>query len=181
MRGIVFTEFLEMVEDRFTPAVADQIIEAARLSSGGAYTAVGTYDHHELVQLVVQLSRVTGIAGPELVRAFGEYLFGRFVLAYPHFFDHVASAFTFLARVENHIHTEVRKLYPDAELPTFTCDAAVPNRLMLTYKSARPFADLAEGLILGCIQHFGETIDVHKDDLSQGHKTCVRFVLTKRG
>jgi len=180
MKGIVFTEFLEMVEERFTPTVADQIIEAAALASGGAYTAVGTYDHHELIQLVVQLSTVTGIAGPELVRSFGEYLFGRFVVAYPHFFGNVPSAFAFLARVEHHIHSEVRKLYPDAELPTFYCDETVPDRLTLTYQSSRPFADLAEGLITGCIQHFGEAIDVHKDDMSDGHKTWVRFVLTKR-
>ena len=181
MKGIVFTEFLEMVEERFTPAVADRIIEAAPLPSRGAYTAVGTYDHHEMVQLIVQLSTVTGIAVPALLYTFGEYLFGRFALAYPRFFVDVASAFAFLERVETHIHTEVRKLYPNAELPTFTCEVAEPHCLTLTYRSARPFADLAEGLITGCITHFGEAIDIHKDDLSQGHKTCVRFVLTKRG
>jgi len=44
MKGIIFTEFLEMVEDRFSPEIADRIIEAADLPSGGAYTAIGTYD-----------------------------------------------------------------------------------------------------------------------------------------
>lgn len=28
-------------------------------------------------------------------------------------------AFQFLKNIENYIHVEVRKLYPDAELPTF--------------------------------------------------------------
>ena len=32
MKGIVFTEFLEMVEDRFSPEIADRIIES--LQSG---------------------------------------------------------------------------------------------------------------------------------------------------
>lgn len=45
MKGIIFTEFLEMVEDRFSPEIADRIIEASDLPSRGVYTAVGTYDH----------------------------------------------------------------------------------------------------------------------------------------
>ena len=45
MKGVIFTEFLEMVESHFSPEMADRIITAARLPSGGAYTAVGTYDH----------------------------------------------------------------------------------------------------------------------------------------
>ena len=52
MKGMVFTEFLEMVEDKFSPEVADQIIEQANLRSGGIYTSVGTYDHGEMIELV---------------------------------------------------------------------------------------------------------------------------------
>lgn len=181
MKGIVFTEFLEMVEDRYSPDIADSIIEACRLASGGAYTAVGTYTHDELVQLVTQLSRTTATSIPDLLRAFGKHLFGRFALAYPQFFDHVPSTFAFLERIEDHIHVEVRKLYPDAELPSFTCDTPHPGQLRLLYQSTRPFADFAEGLILGCIEHFGEALDVQRDDLSTGNGTCVRFVLTRQG
>jgi len=41
MKGIVFTEFLEMVENKFSPELADRIIEGAEVPSGGVYTAVG--------------------------------------------------------------------------------------------------------------------------------------------
>lgn len=44
MKGVVFTEFIEMVEGRFGLAMVDRIIEAAQLPSSGVYTAVGTYD-----------------------------------------------------------------------------------------------------------------------------------------
>jgi hypothetical protein len=180
MKGIVFTEFLEMVETRFTPAVADRIITACDLPSGGAYTAVGTYAHEELVQLVAQLSTVTGVAAPDLLRTFGEQLFQRFVALYPQFFAGVPSAFAFLARIEDHIHVEVRKLYPEAELPTFTYDASTPGRLTLVYRSTRPFAAFAEGLIRGCITHFGAPITLHAEDRSDGRQTCVCFVLTQQ-
>jgi hypothetical protein len=59
-----------MVEDQFSPEMADRIIETAELSSGGAYTAVGTYAHREMIELVTRLSIETGVDADELVRAF---------------------------------------------------------------------------------------------------------------
>ncbi len=56
MKGIVFTEFIEMVESKFGFDMMDDIIESANLPSGGIYTAVGTYDHTEMVQLVIEIS-----------------------------------------------------------------------------------------------------------------------------
>jgi hypothetical protein len=133
-----------------------------------------------MIQLVAQLSMLTHIPVPVLVHTFGVHLFGRFVAAYPALFAGVTSAFSFLERIEDHIHVEVRKLYPDAELPTFTCDTSTPGRLIMLYRSSRPLADLAEGLIAGCIAHFGEPILMHRDELSNSHGTHVRFVLTKQ-
>jgi len=57
MKGMVFTEFLEMVEDQFGFTMADKIISEAELASGGVYTSVGTYHHQEMVALVVNLSK----------------------------------------------------------------------------------------------------------------------------
>ncbi|MEW6544506.1 MAG: heme NO-binding domain-containing protein [Nitrospirota bacterium] len=179
MKGIVFTEFLGMVEDRFGGETVERIIEEAALPSGAAYTAVGTYDHQELVRLAGRLSAAVKVGVPELVQAFGEHLFGRFVQAYPHFFKGVDSAFAFLAAIEDHIHVDVRKLYPDAELPTFVCTTLGPDRMEMTYRSKRPFGDLAEGLIRGCIKHFGERIAVQRETLPGESGTAIRFTLTR--
>ena len=73
----------------------------------------------------------------------------------------------------------VRKLYPDAQLPSFECTSE-PGRLAMLYRSTRPFADLAEGLIMGCIEHLGECIDVQREDLFSWPGTCVRLLLIKR-
>jgi hypothetical protein len=178
MKGIVFTEFLEMVEDKFSPETADKIIEASDLPSGGAYSSVGAYDHGEIVQLVVKLSEESGLAVPDLIRTFGEHLFGRFHEGYPHFFEGVDNAFDFLDSVEGHIHVEVLKLYPDAELPTLDTSFLGDNKMELIYRSARKFSDLAEGLIIGCAKHYGETLGVEREDLS-GDGSEVRFTLTR--
>ena len=179
MKGVVFTEFLEMVEEKFSPDTADQIIEAVDPPSGGAYTATGTYDFEELASLVTELSHESNIPIPHLLEAFGKHLFTRFYAGYPQFFDGVSSTIEFLPLVDGYIHGEVRKLYPDAELPKFECDTSDPNRLVMDYSSKRPLAEFAKGLILGCIDHFGDDVTFEHEDLSGGTGNSARFTLTR--
>jgi hypothetical protein len=179
MKGIVFSEFIEMVEDVFSPELMDQIFDETDLDSGGAYTAVSTYNYEEMVSLVVKLSEHTNIAVPDLLKTFGKHLMGRFATLYPAFFENVNDCFGFLQTIENHVHVEVRKLYSDTELPTFETEMPNDNSLVMTYSSFRPFADLAEGLINGAIEHFGEKIELTREDLSNGVGNNERFILKR--
>ena len=179
MKGLVFCEFVEMLVKQVSPELADEIISSTHLVSGGAYTSVGTYDHHEMLALVTRLSEQTGKPAPDLVVAFGRYLFGRFFELYPVFFENIDGAFGFLARIEEHVHAEVLKLYPDAELPTFDTSRSDEDTMIMIYRSTRPFADLALGLIQGCIAHYGEPVDVAMEDLSDESRTHVRFTLKR--
>jgi hypothetical protein len=137
------------------------------LPNGGAYTVVGTYDHGELVQMVVALSKRCGLPVPALVQVFGEHMFGRFHTLYPSFFSGVISALDFLEGIESVIHTEVRKLYPDAQLPQFDCTRSADG-LKMVYSSPRHFGDLAEGLIKGAVAHFGDRLHVARNDQPDG-------------
>lgn len=166
MKGMVFTEFLDMVENTFSADMVDDILDDANPASGGAYTSVGTYDHQELVNMVIALSKRTGIPVPDLVRAFGTHVFGVFARNYPSFFTGVPDAITFLSGIEDIIHAEVLKLYPDAQLPRFICQRENDHTLIMDYHSSRHFADLAEGLIIGCGNHFGEALKVGRQELS---------------
>jgi len=179
MKGMIFTEFLDMVEATWSLDMVDNIIARSNVPSGGAYTAIGTYPHEEIVALVVALSQETLLPVPDLVRTFGKHMFGRFLSMYPRFFTHISDSFEFLSGIESVIHAEVRKLYPDAELPSFEVERA-PDTLILTYISAHPFADLAEGLIHGCITHFGENIEVQREAAQAPNDGQTRFTLTKR-
>ena len=170
MKGVIFTEFSEMVETTFGFDVLDQIIEASHLSSKGEYTAVGTYDHQEIVSLVLNLSKATDTPVPNLLKAFGEYLFGRFVTLYPNFFEKPKDGFDFLESVENYIHVEVRKLYLGAELPKFDCERIGDSDLKMVYHSGKHLEDIAEGLIKGCVDHYNEdaTIDRETEPTEDG-------------
>ncbi len=176
MKGIVFTELIEMVENDLGIDIADRMITGAHTPSGGAYTSVGTYDHAELIRMVISLAHETDIPVPDLVQAFGRHLFTRFHELYPQFFHDIESAIDFLPLIETYIHVEVRKLYPDAELPSFTSEMN-EGVLEFTYSSTRPFADLAEGLVRACVDHFQDAVRVDRFDLGLGNGTEAKFTL----
>ena len=85
MKGMIFTEFLDMVGDRFGLAVKDRVINAAGGAHDGAYTAVGNYDHREMVAMAQELSAATQLPLRDLLIAFGRatwpHLMARAMLA----------------------------------------------------------------------------------------------------
>jgi hypothetical protein len=163
VKGLVFTEFIEMVDERFSLETSERLIEECDLPSSGAYTSIGTYDAAEMRALVTRLSEITGIPVSDLLNAFGRHLFNRFTTSFPDFFEGIGSALEFLPRVNDYVHLEVRKLYPDASLPTFSCAFPDPGTLVMTYRSATDLPDLAQGLIEGCAEHFGESLVVTRE------------------
>lgn len=165
MKGLVFTEFLELVDEQFSFETCERIIEMSDLPSGGVYTSVGTYQPQEMATLLGNLSEVTGIPPADLLQVFGRHLFSRFVTSFPAFFEGISSSLEFLPRVDDYVHFEVKKLYPDADLPTFTCETPAPGTMIMTYRSKNDLPDLAEGLILECIDHFGESLTVQRERL----------------
>lgn len=178
MKGIVFTEFLEMVEEKFGYETVDALLTENKLPSGGIYTSVGTYDHSEIVTLLGALSQKTGTAIPILLNAFGQYLFFTFKKNYPVFLDSAKDAFDFLESIERYIHVEVRKLYPDAELPNFTTKRIGNRTLEMIYYSERKMSDFAEGLIRKSIEHYEESATIVKENLKPDG-TNVKFTITK--
>jgi PAS domain S-box-containing protein len=180
MKGLVFSQFIDMVEERFGPDLLERIIGACDLPSGGVYSSLGTYDFEELAQLVGALSRETGSPPGALIKAFGMHLFGQLVKLYPQFLDGETSTMGFVPKVENYIHHEVRKLYPDATLPSFAIEDFTPDRLVFVYQSQRPLTDLAEGMLLGCVGHFAEDIELTREDLPVELGGKARFTLMRQ-
>ena len=177
MKGMVFTHFLDFVTEQFGSEVVDDIIDASDLPSGGAYTSVGTYSHGEMVALVGALAARTGQPADGLVRAFGDRLSDTFAHDFPEFFRRAATLFDFLESIEAHIHIEVRKLYPDAELPTFRTEARTPARLTLVYRSPRKMGHLSAGLITGSARQFGVDVRVRTEPIEGTEGLAVRFVV----
>lgn len=177
MRGIVFTEFLAFVEEGHGYAIVDQLLQRADLPSGGHYTAVGAYDFTEMVELLTQACQLTDRSASDMLRAFGQYILPVFEKNYPDFFLDQQNAFDFLSTIEDKIHPQVLKLYPDAELPKFDITRS-EDELIMVYRSSRSMGDFAHGLIEGCLEMFDTKAQLVKENLSEDG-SAVRFILTR--
>ena len=177
MKGIVFTEFFSMIEEAHGYEMVDKLIEKSSLASGGIYTAVGTYDHNEMVTLVIKLSEELKTPVSDLLLIFGKHLFNTLSSTYSDFFTEHSNAFDFLESVENHIHVEVRKLYPEAQLPTFDTKRIGNDQLEMIYRSERKMSDIALGLIEKSMVYYSSPCDIEKR-LIEEDGSIVQFLIT---
>lgn len=178
MKGLVFCEFLGMVEREFGYEIVDQIIEDSKLESNGVYTSVGTYSHQEIFALVEQLSKKTGVSVSKLFYTYGIYVFDIFKKSYQGLIVGCSDSFQFLSSVDNVIHVEVLKLYPEAELPSISIQSNSLNKLELVYSSKRRMSDFAEGLIQGCLNHFNDKASISRKYLTKD-QTLVLFTIQR--
>lgn len=154
MKGIVFTEFLEYVEGRYGLHTVDQIIDNSDLSTNGVYTSIGTYNFSEMLQLLKALSAKTGQNIDGLLLAFGEYFFKVVETNYKAILDEFDGPIDMLASIDDHIHVEVRKIYPNAQLPKFTVVKKEADLLIMNYESSRAMHHFGLGLMNKTFDHF---------------------------
>ncbi|QCE41518.1 heme NO-binding domain-containing protein [Psychroserpens sp. NJDZ02] len=178
MKGIVFTEFLELVEEKFGLEMVDNIILSSDLESEGAYTAVGTYSFSEMLQLLQHLSANTGISIDNLLLVYAEHFFSVIEKSYPGLLATYKDPIEMISSIENHIHVEVRKIYPDAELPTFVVEEKSENDLTVIYKSSRAMHHFGLGLMNKTFEHFNATATIELQKIKEDG-TEVRFVIHK--
>jgi hypothetical protein len=178
MKGIVFTGFLDLVEEKFGLETVDNIIKSSALKSNGAYTSVGTYDFSEMLQLITHLSNNTGLLIENLLLVYGEHFFGVIKKSYPDLLATYKDPIEMISSIENHIHVEVRKIYSDTELPTFEVIEKTYNSLIITYKSSRSIHHFGLGLMNKTFEHFNSTASIVLEKIKEDG-TEVRFVINK--
>ncbi|WP_291179502.1 heme NO-binding domain-containing protein [Erythrobacter sp.] len=155
VKGIVFSELVGFLDRAGGPAFAEKVLADADLPHGGAYSRIGQYPWQEAVRVVEVASRESGADFADLCQQFGAYLFDRFTVLYADIVGRYGDAEALLAHVGDHIHEEVKVLYPDAQPPKVTtyCEG---NVLHVRYASHRPFAHIAHGLVSGAMRHFDD-------------------------
>ena len=166
-----------MVEDVIDYEMVDKILMEVDPESGGVYTAVGTYGHEEIVALVVSFAKHSNQEVGEVLRKFGHHLLKVFYKSYPEFFEPNPTAFDLFSSIDNYIHIEVAKLYPDAELPRFEINKKTSGEMVMTYTSERKMSDLALGLIEKTLEHYEEEANIQRDFLNEDG-SLVRFTIT---
>ncbi len=178
MKGIVFTEFLDLVEIKFGLQMVDQIIEESELPSNGIYTSIGTYSFSEMLQLIQNLSNHTGLSIDQLLLTYGEHFFHVIEDSYPGLLATYKDPIEMISSIENHIHVEVRKIYPDAELPTFEVLEKSEKHLILNYKSSRAMHHFGLGLMNKTFEHFDMASSIVIEKIKEDG-TEVKFTIHK--
>jgi hypothetical protein len=161
MKGLVLTFFEDMVIEDFGMECWTDLLNSTGLD--GIYTAAQNYPDEEIVTLVTGLSDSTGIGADKLVRIFGNRMFPKFHERYPQFIDGKLSLLEFLSSVNDVIHMEVLKLYPEAALPHFEYEWLNTETLLMKYRSKRKLCGLAIGLIEAAAENFGTSCQIEHD------------------
>ena len=178
MKGIVFTEFLDLVELKYGLEMVDTIISSSNLESNAIYTSIGTYKFSEMLQLLQHLSKNTDISIDNLLLTYGEHFFSVLEQSYPGLINSYKDPIEMLSSIENHIHIEVQKIYPDAELPTFIVEEKTKNSLIMIYKSSRAMHHFGLGLMNKTFEHFNSTAEIVLEKLKEDG-TEVKFIINK--
>lgn len=179
MKGIVFVELIRMAESVMGEESVDDILDKVDLESDGAFSAVGNYPCRELLQIVDAVGAELGASAETLHRHFGHWMFGRFANGYPVFFKGKNDGFDMLESIENEVHLEVRKLYPEVELPTFATERLEDGRFKMVYSSERPLHHFCHGLIEACLQYSKQDVAIEMSKRKEGDKFCAEFVMQK--
>lgn len=164
MKGTVFVELLKMAEETFGEETVDEVLDKAGLEND-AFTAVGNYPCSELMKIVSAFSDHSGLGPDILQRKFGHWMLEHFKSKFPHFFEDKTTSFSVLEAIEGEIHVEVRKLYPDAQLPHFETHRHAEDHLEMVYSSPRPLGHFCHGLIEACLDAYSETASVEASAL----------------
>ncbi|TCL08765.1 heme-NO-binding protein [Shimia isoporae] len=179
MKGVVFVELIRMAESVMGEEAVDDILDTIDLETDGAFSTVGNYPCSELLRLVGAFGTHLDAPVDALQVQFGHWMFGRFVENYPAFFANKTDGFDMLDSIENEVHVEVRKLYPEVELPTFATDRPAEGQLRMVYSSERPLQHFCRGMLESCMDHFGHTYTVDMVDKSSDSTHSAEFLVQK--
>jgi predicted hydrocarbon binding protein len=173
MQGSIYTSFSEMIIEKMGMSVWNDLLAKVSPASEGVYTNGMQYDDSEIMSLVSALSEMTKIDVATLVRTFGEYLFIHLYNNSPANLSHIDNLKDFLIYIDNVIHKEVLRVYPQAYLPKFDFKEIPNNDLVMYYQSKRKLCYLSEGLILSASKHFNQPITIsHPECMHDGADKC---------
>lgn len=177
MKGIIFNLLEAVVIDEHGEDAWDDLLDAAGVE--GSYAALGNYPDAELLRLVALMPDAFGGDRNAQLRWFGRRAMPILAHRYADFFESPTDTRSFLLTLNNIIHAEVRKLYPDADVPTFDFDP-VPgvepppgDALVMGYESTRRLCALAEGFIHGVADHYGQAATIEQPRcMHRGDERC---------
>lgn len=173
MQGIIFNALGEFVEEAAGLEAWNDVIEASKVESGGAYTSGATYADEEIIALATATCNALSIELNDGLKAFGKYLFSYLVNRGPVQIKEYPDMQTMLKELDSVIHKEVKRVHPDAYTPFFEYFESDATSGELMYKSDRQLCVVAEGLLEGGAEFYNQTIALeHSQCTHRGGDEC---------
>lgn len=171
MKGVVFLIVQRALREEEGEDVAQRVLAEAGLAApfeeGDDYPDAGLVDLLEAAE-----PRIPGDPA-EVRRRLGRSALQELAVEYPSFFQTYTSLEGFLRDLDDVIHPEVRKLFPEAEFPEFHVEDGDEGALTVTYRSQRELCHLAEGLILGTADRYRQEAEVEQPACThRGDEVC---------
>lgn len=174
MKGVLFNIVEDVVTEAMSADAWDDIIDHAGVH--GAYTSLGNYDDSDLFSIVDAAADAADLNAADTLRLTGRVGFAHLVKRAPHLLDGLHDWKSVLTSLDDIIHPEVRKIYPDAQVPGFATEH-IDDGLRITYTSQRGLCALADGLMVGAGLWFETTLTVtHESCVHDGDAACTMRV-----
>ena len=159
MKGVIFKLLGEFVESTYGPDAFDELLERTELETREPFVGPGNYPPGDLLALVGTAVETHGIAVEDLLSGFGRFAFPSLARSVPTLLEGLDTPHAFLANLESVIHTEVRKLDPEASPARFSVTELGPTEMLLHYESPFGLFPLVGGFLDGIGDWYGVPVE----------------------
>ena len=158
MKGMIFLAFEDFVVANWGEDTFDDILAETQLETTGPFVATGFYPPTDLLALVNTACDVLDVDLDDAIKAFASHAFPLLAESVLPLMEQLPDLRTFLMQLESLIHTEIRKLHPEADPARLTIEETDCGDLMLHYASPLGLYAMVEGLLDGAATWYGESI-----------------------
>lgn len=159
MKGAIFKLLEDFVDHTYGPDAFEELVDATDLETAEPFVGPGNYPASDLLALVGTAVTTHQIEVEVLLRAFGTHSFAALANSVPTLLEGLDNPHSFLLNLETVIHTEVRKLDPEASPARFTAVEKGPGVLILNYESEFGLFALVEGFLDGLADWYGVAVE----------------------
>ncbi|KAF7764185.1 hypothetical protein PCIT_b0111 [Pseudoalteromonas citrea] len=179
MKGVIFRGLESLVIEKCGMAAWEALLEK-NAPDDRVYISAQSYPDEELFGLAQDVAVALQLPMTDVLRAFGEYLFGYLLQRHPTIVDEFDGFVSLIMGIDSVIHVEVAKLYQEPNLPKIRCEVIEEGFILMHYYSSRKLCLCAEGLIYGAAAHYNMNVTLdHVECMHKGADECaieVRFI-----
>jgi hypothetical protein len=110
MKGVVFSELIEMIGARRVITTAQKVIVEKTLPLDGWYINIGTFPNGEVLSITEFPFDISGNGSSPPLKVLGYYLLGRLLAGFSKLLSNIIDSFGLFLSIEKLMHVEVKKL-----------------------------------------------------------------------